>query len=124
MLPAMVTMAEWGETGDRPSSPHDLAVNLGSATRAQLTFTTGPLICHWATFSENIGGTTGPHIATVRSGSVFVTTTRLLIVSPPSSSTPSSGWMAVTGTPDATTAPASMAASANANETWPMPPST
>ena len=57
-------------------------------------------------------------------GSALETIARARITSPPSSTTPSPGRISATGTPDASTAPASAAASAMANEMRPIPPST
>ena len=57
-------------------------------------------------------------------GSALETTVRARILVPSSSSTPSPGWIRATGRSQASTAPASRAASAIAKETIPIPPST
>jgi hypothetical protein len=59
-----------------------------------------------------------------RLGSALQITVAAVMRVPSSSTTPSPGRISATGTPVASTAPASWAASAMANETIPMPPRT
>ncbi len=99
--------------------------NRGSRLSPQLTFITGLVMRHPSMRDWNSPGT--PSAATrpsVRRGSAFEITARARMSSPPSSTTPSPGRISATGTPAASTAPASRAASAIANDTMPMPPST
>ena len=63
-------------------------------------------------------------IASIRFGSALQSTVLDRSRVPSSSSTPSPGTIAETGTPQASTAPDSRAASAIAKLTIPMPPST
>ena len=77
-----------------------------------------------ATRARQAVGTSEAQSSVVRLGSALETTTAARISSPPASRTPTPGSMAATGTPDASTAPCSRAASASANDTRPVPPRT
>ena len=103
------------------------AVQRGSRDKPQLTFSTGLVVRHPATRAANAASTASPASRAVVTGSALETTARARMTSPPSSTTsawPSPGRIAATGTPAASWAPASRAASAMANEIRPMPPST
>ena len=101
------------------------AVKVGRRSSAALNFTTGDRICHASSRARNASGTaSGPSMPSARFGSAFDTTTFARIRSPPSRRTPSPGRISATGTPAASTAPRSRAASAMAKLIRPMPPST
>src|SRR5688572_19674745 len=126
----MVTMPRYG---GGPSYPARLAATkLGSRLSPQLILTTGLSMLQPATRSAKAAKPDGGsppaawHIARVRLGSALLTTAAAGMTSPPSSATagPSPERMAATGTPWRIKAPASVAASARARETRPMPPAT
>ena len=89
-----------------------------------MTFSTGLCIGTASTRSRKSAGALPSSRPRTRRASALQTTARAAIAVPSSSSTPSPGWIAATGAPVVTTAPASRAASAIAKETRPIPPRT
>ena len=114
----MVTGAWLGQT-----SP-GTADQSGSRDKAQLTFNTGLVMRQPSTRSRNASGAAASNRPRVALGSALEMTARARMSSPPARRTPSPGTISATGTPAASTAPRSRAASAMAKEMAPMPPST
>src|SRR3954467_4603241 len=116
MPDVMLTIARWG----RPGPPG--AGNVGRRDRAQLILRTGLVERQSATRARQAVGTSEAQSSVVRLGPALDTTTPARLSSPPTRRRPTAGWIAATGTPDASTAPCSRAASASANDTRPVPP--
>jgi hypothetical protein len=113
------------DTGARfGQSASGRAVHRGSRDSPQLSLTTGLVVRHAPIRDLNVDWAASPSNPSVTLGSAFDTTARLRMISPPSSTTPLPGRISATPTPQASTAPASAAASPIANEIRPMPPST
>src|SRR4029079_14281218 len=112
----MLTIARCGSPGS------GAAGKAGRRDSAQLILSTGLVERHSATRTRQAVGTSEAQSSVVRLGSALETTTAAPISSPPTSRTPTPGSTAATGTPDASTAPCSRAASASANDTRPGAP--
>ena len=118
-MPVASTVAWAGQ-----SSP-GAAVQFGSRSSRALNLTTGLRIFHSSSRSRKSASTSvSASRPAIRFGSALQITVPARSSVPSSSVTPSPGVIRDTGTPQASTAPYSAAASAIANEHIPMPPST